>query len=108
MGNHFILCSSIDLIRDLIPALKNPAVPSDATLQIAAEGAGLAAPALIDDNRPRLVMQNMLEKGNDKPRAELEVGLLSRIFRALGRGTLSALDTPESVQLRIDFATPAP
>jgi hypothetical protein len=105
VGNHFILSSSLGLIRDLIPALKNPSGPSDATLQIAAEGAELAA--LIEENGARLVMQNMLEKGNDKPRAELEVGLLSRIVRALGRGSLSALDTPESVQLKIDFATPA-
>ena len=105
VGNHFILSSSNSLIRDLIPALKNPSGPSDATLQIAAEGAELAA--LLDENVARLVMQNMLEKGNDKPRAEFEVGLLSRIVRALGRGSLSALDTPESVQLRINFATPS-
>ena len=103
VGNHFVISSSLGLIRDLIPALKNPAVPSDATLQIAAEGAELAA--LIDENLPRLVMQNMLEKGNDKPKAESEVGLLSRIVRTLGRGSLSALDTPESVQFRLDFAT---
>jgi hypothetical protein len=104
VGDHFILSSSASLVRDLIPALKNPAGPSDASLVIAAEGAELAA--LIEENRTRLVMQNMLEKGNDKPKAEDEVGVLARIVRALGRGSLSALDSPESVQFRVDFATP--
>ena len=102
VGDHFILGSSLGLVRDLIPALKGPAPPSDATLLIEAEGADLAA--LIEENRPRLVMQNMLEKGNDKTRAEFEVGFLARIVRTLGRGSLSALDTPDAVQFRVDFA----
>ena len=106
VGDHFILSSSLGLVRELIPTLKRPVEASDATVLVQAEGAELAA--LIDDNRPKLVMQNMLEKGNDKPRAEVEVGLLARIVRTLGRGTLSVRDRPEAVQLRLDFATQNP
>jgi hypothetical protein len=103
VGDRFILSSSLGLIRDLIPTLKNPAGPSDATLVIAAEGAELAG--LIEANRLRLVMQNMLEKGNDRPKAEEAVETLARIVRTLGRGEFTALDTPDAVQFRIDFAT---
>ena len=106
VGDHFILSSSVGLTRDLIPALKEPARPTDATLLIEANGAELSA--LVAENRPRLVMQNMLEKGNDKPKAETEIEFLARVLKTLGRGSLSALDTPSELRLRLDFSLETP
>jgi hypothetical protein len=106
VGDRFILSSSVGLVRDLIPALKEPARPSDATLLIEADGAELSA--LVLENRPRLVMQNMLEKGNDKPKAETEVDFLARVLKTLGRGSLSALDTADDLRLRLDFSLQNP
>jgi hypothetical protein len=101
VGDHFILSSSLGLTRDLIRSLKSPAKPTDDTLVVAASGAELAG--LIEQNRDRLVMQNMLEKGNDKARAEGEIGLLAALARYLGQGTLTSKDRPESLQFRLDF-----
>lgn len=106
VGDHFLLSSSLGLARDLIPALKAPSGPTDATLLVEADGGELSG--LLLENRPRLVMQNMLEKGNDKPKAEAEVGFLGRVLKALGRGSLSARDSAEGVRLRLDFALDHP
>ncbi len=106
VGGHFILGSSVGLVRDLIPALKEPAKPTDATLLIEADGAELSA--LILENRPRLVMQNMLEKGNEKPKAEAEIEFLARVLKTLGRGSLSTLDTADDLRLRVAFSLQNP
>lgn len=103
VGDRFVVGSGIGLVRDLIPALKQPAPPTDATIRAEADGGELAA--LLGENRARLVMQNMLGKGNDRPRAEAEVDFLARLVRALGRGSLEALDTPDDVRIRLEFAT---
>jgi hypothetical protein len=106
VGDRFILSSSLGLLRDLIPALKEPASPTDATLLIEADGAELSA--LVLENRPKLVMQNMLGKGNDKPKAETEIDFLARVLKTLGRGSLSALDTADDLRLRLDFSLQNP
>ena len=62
--NHFILSSSLGLARDLVKAVKEPATATDSTLLIEADGEALAA--LIGQNKDRLVMDNMVKKGNDK------------------------------------------
>ena len=65
--NYFILSSSLGLTRDLVKAAEGARPrPTDATLLVEADGAALAR--LLEQNRSRLVMQNMLEKGNDKAR----------------------------------------
>jgi hypothetical protein len=102
VGNHFILSSSLGLARDLIRALKAPAPAVSETLVAEADGTELGR--LIDKNRNRLVMQNMLEKGHDKEQAEAEVGLLADLVRYLGHGRLAVRDNTETVKVGLEFA----
>src|SRR5262249_12263005 len=101
VGQHFILSSSVGLTRDLISALKSPGKASDATLAAEADGSALAR--LVDLNRKRLVMHNMLEKGHDKDQAEGEVGLLAALLRYLGRGRLTVQDAPDATRVGLEF-----
>ena len=66
-----------------------------------AEGAELAA--ILEANRARLVAKNMLDKGNDKARAEAEVGYLSTLLRTLNRASLGVDDRDELVRVRLRF-----
>ena len=102
VGDHFIISSSLGLTRDLIKALKSPAKPGQGTLALEADGAVLAG--LLDLNRDRIVMQNMLEKGHDKTQAEDEVGTLLSVLRYLSHGRLSVRDTSDALKANLDFA----
>jgi hypothetical protein len=102
VGNHFFISSSVGLARNLVKALRDPGPPGAPTLVAEADGAALAR--LVERNRTRLVMQNMLEKGNDKPAAEREVGTLLSLLRDLGHARLTARDTPGAFRLRLDLA----
>jgi hypothetical protein len=99
--NHFILSSSVGLARDLIHALKSPAKPQDATLMAEADGPELAD--LLELNKSRLVMQNMLEKGHDKVQAEREIDGLTQLVRHLGHARLSVQDGAEALRLNLTF-----
>jgi hypothetical protein len=102
VGDSFILGSSLGLTRDLVRALKGAAGPaSGATVVAEADGDQLAQ--LIAQNKTRLVDQNMLEKGNDKAKAEQEVGFLENLVRQLNHATLTARDLPDGLRLRADF-----
>ncbi len=102
VGNHFIISSSVGLTRDLIKALKSPAKSGDTTLTIEADGSELAK--LLEINRSRMVMQNMLEKGQDKAQAEEGVDTLLSVLRYLGHGRLTARDGADTFRLSLDFA----
>jgi hypothetical protein len=106
VGNHFVLSSSAGLARELVKALKTPAKPEDATLLAEADGASLAR--LVELNRPRLVMQNMLDKGHDKDQAEAQIGLLSSLLRYLGHGRLSVRDGADATRLGLEFSLGTP
>jgi hypothetical protein len=90
VGNHFILSSSVGLTRALITAMKNPAVATPATLAVEADGPALAR--LVTLNRNRLIMQNMLDKGQDQAAAESAIDGLGRLLGSLGRARLSVED----------------
>ena len=94
---HFILSSTTGLARDLVKTLKQPVAPTatPATLNMIADGSALAR--LVDANRNHMVMQNMLDKGNDKTRAEGEIGTLSRLLRYFGQGKLSIQDNQSDI-----------
>jgi len=102
VGNSFIISSSLGLTRDLIKNLKAPAKPGEATLALEADGGVLAG--LLDLNRNRIVMQNMLEKGHDKAQAEDEVNTLLSILRYLGHGRLTVQDGADTLKLNLGFA----
>ena len=100
--NHFILSSSVALTRDLIKALKQPAKAGDATLVLEADGGALAQ--LVEVNHDRMVMQNMLDKGHDKAKAEEEVGTLRQVLKYLGHARLTVQDNTDTVRLGLNFA----
>jgi hypothetical protein len=103
VGNRFVISSSASLARDLIKSLKSSEGPAqDATLAAEADGVTLAK--LVELNRTRLVMQNMLQKGHDKERAESEVQLLAALMRYLGHARLSIQDGSETMRIGLDFA----
>ena len=106
VGDHFVFSSSFGLARDLVRALKaRPAAPAPgppAGTLVQADGAELAR--LLGSDRAALVSKNMIDKGNDKARAEQEIGVLLALLRSLGHGTLTARDADDSVRIAVDFA----
>lgn len=100
---RFIVSSSVGLTKQIIDALKaDPTIePTDATLLMAADGAGLAA--LVDLNRERLVLQNMLDDGHDRATAERNIESLAALLRYLGRGELRIADGEDASTLTIRF-----
>ncbi len=101
VGNYFLISSSQVLARDLVKALKTPAKAGEATLLAEADGDALAR--LIERNRNRLAMQNMLEKGHDKDQAEAEIEFLATLLRYFGHGRLSVRDGSDATQVGLDF-----
>ena len=101
VGNFFVISSNLGLAKDLVKSLKEPLKNADATLLASASGPAVAG--LLERNKSRLVMQNMLEKGNAKEQAEAEIGLLLELVKYLGQGRLSATDTADSATLKLDF-----
>ncbi|SIO18397.1 hypothetical protein SAMN05444166_2870 [Singulisphaera sp. GP187] len=99
--NRFILSSSVSLARDLIQTFKTPAKPEDRTLMVEANGRELAD--LVEINKSRLVMQNMLEKGHNKTQAEHEISVLTQLLRYLGLARLSVQDSAEVVRLKLNL-----
>jgi hypothetical protein len=101
VGDHLVISSTLDLARDLVKQLNQPIKPEDGTLAIEADGEALAG--LVALNRDRMIANNMLEKGNDRAKAKDEIAVLETLLRLLGKGRLTAKDTPDEVQLRARF-----
>ena len=102
VGDRFVISSSVGLARSLVTAIATP--PGPATeLSLVAEADGESLAGLIEQNKARLVEQNMLEKGNDQAAAEGEVGLLSGLVRYLGRAGLSVQDAPDALRVHLKF-----
>ncbi|MEW4567651.1 hypothetical protein AB1L88_07250 [Tautonia sp. JC769] len=103
LEGRFILSSSVGLTRSLIDAIEaDPEAETiDATLFMTADGPALAA--LVRDNRERLILQNMLEQGNDRAAAERDVTVLATLLQYLGQGTMRLVDTPEHSTLSLEF-----
>lgn len=100
---RFIVSSSVGLTRSLIDALRaDPeARPTDATLLMTADGPALAG--LVELNRERLILQNMLDRGNDRADAERDVATLAALLRYLGRGELRLEDVEDASTLTLEF-----
>lgn len=101
VAHTFVLSSSLDLARSLVKSVKEPSEPSPDTLVAEADGPSLAH--LVDVNREQLAMRNMLEKGNNRTRAESEIDLLASLLRYLGHGRLSVSDLDTQSHLSIEF-----
>ena len=105
VGDHFILSSGAGLARDLVRQLKArtaPEAPEPPAGEIAqADGAELAR--LLDRDRAALVSRNMLDKGNDKAKAEGEIDFLLAVLRTLGHGALTARQGDDATRIQLDF-----
>jgi hypothetical protein len=103
LEGRFILSSSVGLTRSLIDAIQaEPDVETiDATLFMTADGPALAN--LVRLNRERLILQNMLEQGNDRAAAERDVTVLATLLQYLGQGTMRLVDTPDHSSLSLEF-----
>src|SRR5262249_4999495 len=90
VGRHFILSSSAGLARSLVKELKSADASGKdrkdepATFTVEADGTELAR--LLEQNRSRMVMQTMLDRGETKEDAEDRVSLILALFRYLGHG----------------------
>jgi len=103
LENHFIVSSSVDLTKRLIDALRSePAfVPTASTIRIELQGARLAK--YVERNRERLILQNMVEEGNDRAAAETQVDTLAALLQYVSRGVWSLEDTEEHSRIALEF-----
>jgi hypothetical protein len=99
VNDRFIVSASVGLTRDLIASIKGNGKPFDATLAAEASGARMAE--FTELNRTMFVTNGMVKRGNDKETAEQEVAALCKLYRYLGRTTLSVKDAPDAVRLRL-------
>lgn len=86
----FVLSSTLGLTRDLIDALNKTADAKPlAGVHTLASIDGVQLARVLAANRETLINQNMVEKGHDHPRAEMEVDVISTLARLVGQATLT-------------------
>jgi Protein of unknown function (DUF3352) len=91
-GDYVILSSTDGLAKDLIDAVKKESADSlkpSATAHGVAQVDGAQLHAILAANRESLVRKNMLEKGNSRDQAEIDVGFFLTLVDCLGEGTLT-------------------
>lgn len=103
VADHYVISSSVGLARELIRELSKGGAGDAGPETLEAEADGRELAALVDANRERLVMQNMLEKGNDKAKSEEEVDVLATLLRTLGSGRLTVVDGGPRWEARLNF-----
>lgn len=102
-GDHLIVATTTEIAREVITALghsKSADLPPRA-MHLDVNGQLLGR--LIEVNRERLVMQNMVEKGQGRSAAEGEIGGLESLVRELNAGEISVSDTEKLFRFRIGF-----
>jgi len=105
VGKYLILSTSVGLARTLIKELKSKSRPaaagseSNETVVLEADGPELAR--LLEQNRSRLAMQLMLNRGETKDKAQEDVDLGLGLLRYLGQGRLVIRDNPGGSQLQV-------
>ncbi|MFM7315727.1 MAG: hypothetical protein ACKO5E_02155 [bacterium] len=101
--DHLIVATTTEMAREIVKALKQAKgadLPPQA-MQLSVDGQRLGR--LIDVNRERLVMQNMVEKGHGRSAAEGEIGGLESLVKGLNSGNISVSDTEKLFRFRIGF-----
>lgn len=102
-GDHLIVATTTEIAREVITALghsKSADLPPRA-MHLDVNGQLLGR--LIEVNRERLVMQNMVEKGQGRSAAEGEIGGLESLVKELNAGEISVSDTEKLFRFRIGF-----
>lgn len=101
VGNYFVISSNLGLARELTRTLKETSKVTDSTLL--AEASGAAVAKILERNRDRLVVQNMLSKGNAKAQAEAETSLMLELLKYAGKASLSASDRSDSAVFKLNL-----
>lgn len=104
-GDHLVIASTTEIAKDVVKAMNQPTDPADAknahSMGLKIDGQKLAD--ILDKNRERLVMQNMVEKGHGRKSAETEIGAIEALIRGLNRGEIAVDDTESLFRMRIGF-----
>jgi len=102
-GDKIIVSSTVEMARAVVDSLTTAPVsdtpPDSAFLEIDGQKLG----KIVETNKERLVMQNMVEKGNGRKAAETEIGALEALVRGLNHATATASDTKDRFTLKLSF-----
>jgi hypothetical protein len=102
-GNHLIVATTTEIARELIKSLKSSSGPDLPPRAMSLDVSGQLLGRLIETNRERLVMQNMVEKGHGRNAAETEIGGLESLVRGLNQGEIVVNDTEKLFRIRLGF-----
>ena len=103
-GDHLIISSTTEMARDVVKAIKLADSSSDAPPQaMSVDLDGKRIAGLVDVNRERLVMQNMVEKGHGKAAAQSEIGAIEGMIRGLNHAMVTAEDTENQFRLKVSL-----
>ena len=103
-GDHLIISSTTEMARDVVKAIKLADSSSDAPPQaMSVDLDGKRIAGLVDVNRERLVMQNMVEKGHGKAAAQSEIGAIEGMIRGLNHAMITAEDTENQFRLKVSL-----
>ncbi|MBI1323027.1 hypothetical protein GC170_07550 [bacterium] len=102
-GDKIVVSSTVEMARAVVDSLTSAPVsdtpPDSAFLEIDGQKLG----KIVETNKERLVMQNMVEKGNGRKAAETEIGSLEALVRGLNHATATASDTKDRFTLKLSF-----
>ncbi len=100
---RIVIASNDDLAKRLLETSDSiPAIGAGGIVSAAVDGQAIAD--LLKWNRPALLGQNMLEKGNDRTAAEREVDTLIGAVSLLQKGTARMVATDRGVQGRMTLS----
>jgi len=103
-GDHLIISSTTEMARDVVKAIKVADTGSDAPPQaMSVDLNGKRIAGMVDVNRERLVMQNMVEKGHGKAAAQSEIGAIEGMIRGLNHAVITAEDTENQFRLKLSL-----
>jgi hypothetical protein len=103
-GDHLIISSTTEMARDVVKAIKAADTGSDAPPQaMSVDLNGKRIAGMVEVNRERLVMQNMVEKGHGKAAAQSEIGAIEGMIRGLNHAVITAEDTENQFRLKLSL-----
>ncbi|MEE9282203.1 MAG: hypothetical protein V3V67_18710, partial [Myxococcota bacterium] len=109
VGEHLVLATAPDIVRELIDAHGTPPPETDAVnARLALRGSEVAR--TLEENREPLIAQNMLNEGNSREEAERAIGFVLDVARYIRGATLSheSLDGMARIDLQIGLGAPEP
>lgn len=103
VGDQLIIATTTEMARDVIKGIKAAGASDTPPLAMMVDVDGKRLANVVKTNKERLVMQNMVEKGNSRKAAETEIGGLETIIRTLNHAQVTAEDTANLYKLRLSL-----